>query len=292
MSLGANNAQAARCKHHLALGRACALCVGECRGVDRWINFGGIQAFDAEGFGGETDRVSSELNVCSATSHVGGDRDGSRSPRLRNHWRFAFMLLCVQDVVRHTFTLQHCGEVLRAFNRRGANEHRLASRASLLDVRNDRRIFCANGAVDKIGLIHANHWAMRWNRCHIKAVDLAELFRLCHGRTRHSGELLVETEVVLEGDRCHRDRFALDAEPLFRLNRLMESFGPAAAWHLASREFVHDDNLTVFNDVVTVALEECVCAKCRLKVSGHQRVAAVEVLYAERLLNLRDTLFG
>ena len=201
------------------------------------------------------------------------------------------MLLCVQDVVRNTFPFQHCGEVFRAFNRRGANEHWLASRASLLDVRNDRRIFCADSAVDKIGFIHANHWAVRWNRCHVKAVDLAELFRLCHCRTRHSGELLVETEVILEGDRGHRDRFTLDAEPLFRLNRLVESFGPAAAWHLASREFVHDDNLTVLNDVVTVALEECVCAKCRLKVSGHQWVAAVEVLYAERLLNLRDTLF-
>ena len=112
MSLGANNAQAARCKHHLALGCACTLRVGECCGVDLWINFGGIQAFDAEGFGGETDRVSSEFDVRSATGHVGGDRDGSRSPRLRNHWRFAFMLLCVQDVVRNTFAFQHCGEVL------------------------------------------------------------------------------------------------------------------------------------------------------------------------------------
>ena len=201
------------------------------------------------------------------------------------------MLFRIQDVVCNAFTLQHCREMLRSLDRRSANKDRLTSRAPLFDVRNDRRIFCADGAVDKIGFIHTDHWSMRWNRCHIKVVDLAELFGLCHRGTRHAGELPVETEIVLEGDRCHRYRFTLDAEPLFRLNRLVEPLRPATAWHLASREFVHDDNLALFNDVVTVALEECVCAKCRFKVSRHQRVAAVEVLYAKRLLNFCDTLF-
>ena len=72
----------------------------------------------------------------------------------------------------------------------------------------------------------------------------------------------------------------------------METFGPPSTRHLASGEFVNDDDLTVFNDVVTIALEECMCAQRRLKMSGHERISAVEILNSQHLLNTRNASFG
>ena len=48
-------------------------------------------------------------------------------------------------------------------------------------------------------------------------------------------ELVVEPEVVLEGDRGERHRLALDAQALLGLDRLVEALRPAPAGHLAAR---------------------------------------------------------
>ena len=48
---------------------------------------------------------------------------------------------------------------------------------------------------------------------HVEVVDLVELLRLGHGRAGHAGQLVVEAEVVLEGDRGERLVLALDLDP-------------------------------------------------------------------------------
>ena len=64
---------------------------------------------------------------------------------------------------------------------------------------------------------------MRWNGGDFKVVDLAELFRLGHRGSGHAGEFAVETEVVLEGDRCECHRLTLYVQPLFCLDRLVKA---------------------------------------------------------------------
>ena len=44
--------------------------------------------------------IATEYDVGSATGHVGRDRDHFRPARLRNDFRFARMLLRIQDVMR------------------------------------------------------------------------------------------------------------------------------------------------------------------------------------------------
>ena len=119
------------------------------------------------------------------------------------------MLLRVEYVVWNSFALEQVREMLRALHRCGANEDWLPRSASLLDVFHDGAIFGALRAVDKIGLVIAHHRSVRWNGGHLKVVDLAELLSLGHGGTGHAGELAVETEVVLEGDRCECHRLTL-----------------------------------------------------------------------------------
>ena len=109
-----------------------------------------------------------------------------------------------------------------------------------------------------------------------------ELLGLGHRRAGHAGQLVVEPEVVLEGDRGEGHALALDAQALLGLDRLVEALAPAAAGHLAAGELVDDDDLAVLDDVVAVALVERVGAQRLLEVAGEARVGVVHVLDAEQ----------
>ena len=111
--------------------------------------------------------------------------------------------------------------MFRALNRRGPDEHRLASRSSLFDVFDDGGILRTLGAIDEISLVIAHHRPMGWDRGHLKVVDLAELFCFGHCGTSHAGKFSVETEVVLERDRCERHRLALHMQPLLCFDGLV-----------------------------------------------------------------------
>ena len=72
----------------------------------------------------------------------------------------------------------------------------------------------------------------------------------------------------------------------------METLAPAAARHLAPGELIDDDDLTVLDDVVAVALEEGMGLEGRFEVTGQGWVRVVDVLNAEKLLHLGDAFFG
>jgi hypothetical protein len=62
-------------------------------------------------------------------------------------------------------------------------------------------------------------------------------------RTGHAGQLVVEAEIVLEGDRGQGLVFRLDAHVLLGFQRLVLAFGVAPARHHAAGELVDDDDL-------------------------------------------------
>ena len=68
---------------------------------------------------------------------------------------------------------------------------------------------------------------------------------------------VVQAEVVLEGDGRQRLALALDLDMLLGLDGLMQTLAVAAAEHQTARELVDDDDLTVLDDVVDVALHRC-----------------------------------
>ena len=93
---------------------------------------------------------------------------------------------------------------------------------------------------------------------HVQLVDVHELVGLGGGRAGHAGELLVEPEIVLEGDGGQRLVLGLDLDVLLGLQRLVQAVGVAPALHHATGELVDDDDLAAFDDVVAVAQEELV----------------------------------
>ncbi len=124
-------------------------------------------------------------------------------------------------------------------------------------------------------------------------VDLAELALLGLRRTGHPGELVVEPEVVLEGDRRERLVLAANVQPFLRLDRLVDAVGVAPAVHQAAGELVDDDHLAVLDDVLLVLVEQVPRLQRRVELVRQLEVAlVVQVRDAEHLLDLRDALLG
>ena len=106
------------------------------------------------------------------------------------------------------------------------------------------------------------------------------------------GQLVVQPEVVLEGDRGHGHALALDAQPFLGLDRLVEALAPAPAGHLPPGELVDDDDLAVLDDVVPVALVQGVGPQGLLEVAGQGGIGVVHVRDAEPALHLGDAHLG
>src|SRR3546814_20140118 len=65
------------------------------------------------------------------------------------------------------------------------------------------------------------------NHHHIHTVDLPEFRRFGVGGTGHAGQLVVETEVILEGGGRQCLAFLLDVDAFLRFDGLMYAFAPA-----------------------------------------------------------------
>ena len=53
---------------------------------------------------------------------------------------------------------------------------------------------------DQVGLVQTNHWLIGWDRNNTQLVSSHKLSRFGFCGTGHTGELLVEPEVVLQSD--------------------------------------------------------------------------------------------
>jgi hypothetical protein len=69
------------------------------------------------------------------------------------------------------------------------------------DVVDDGAVLLFLGQVDQIAAIVADHRLIGRDDHDLQPVDLLELGRLGVGRAGHAGQLVVQPEVVLEGDR-------------------------------------------------------------------------------------------
>ena len=117
-------------------------------------------------------------------------------------------------------------------------------------------------------------------------VDLVELGRLGLRRTGHAGELAVEPEVVLQGDRGEGLVLLLDLDALFGLDRLVHALVVAAAVQDAAGELVDDEDLAVGDDVVLVALVQLLGLDGVVEVADQRRVhRLVQVVDAEPVLD-------
>ena len=164
------------------------------------------------------------------------------------------VLLGVEDVVRDAPPFEHRRQDLGLLDRGGADQHRLALVVALDDVLDDGLELGQLGLVDQVLLVGADHRHVGRDRHDRQVVGAGELGRLGLGGAGHPGQLVVEAEVVLEGDRRPGVVLLLDRDPLLGLDRLVEAVGPAPALEDAAGELVDDLHLAVGDDVVLVPL--------------------------------------
>src|SRR5207302_8549459 len=98
-----------------------------------------------------------EFDVGSATGHVGRYRDCPRLTGPGNNFRFALMILGVQDVVRNSSALEHAREGLRHFDAHGSDQYRKRQLVQSLSLLENRVVFLAARLVDEVLPIVANH---------------------------------------------------------------------------------------------------------------------------------------
>ena len=174
-----------------------------------------------------------------------------------------------------------------------ADEHGLPLGVALGDLLDDRRPLALLGLVDLVVAVLADHRPVRRDLDDAEVVDLHELGRLGQRGAGHAGELVVEAEVVLVGDRGHRLVLLRQAHALLGLDRLMEPLRPAAALEDAPGELVDDLDLVVDHRVVDVApVERLGLQRLDQVVDEVAVLGAVEVVYAEEALGLLDPALG
>ena len=149
------------------------------------------------------------------------------------------------------------------------------------------------GLEDLVVVVGADHRPVGRDLDHRDLVDLHELGRLGQRRAGHPGELVVEAEVVLQGDRRQGLVLLADRDALLRLDRLVQALRPAPALEDAAGELVDDHHLAVDDRVVLVALVERLGLQRLDEVVDEGAVLAeVEVVDAEELLGLLHPALG
>ncbi len=117
-------------------------------------------------------------------------------------------------------------------------------------------VFFFRCSEDDVGVFDAEHGLVGGDDDDFEFVDLFELGGFGFSRTGHAAQLLIEAEVVLEGDGGEGLVFFADLYAFFGFDGLVQSVGPAAARHQSAGEGVDDDDFAVLDDVVHVALVE------------------------------------
>ena len=238
-------------------------------------------------------RVASQEDVHAPPGHVRRDRHRAQPASLGDDLRLAFVLLGVEDLVGHAAPAEHLAQLLVLFDAPRPHQHRPAASVPLLNLRHHRAELGPFGFVDEVGRVLADHRLVRGDDHDGEIVYFLELFFLCLGRAGHPGQLGIHAEVVLNGDGGQGLALTLDADVLFRLNRLMQPVGVPAAQHQPSGELVHDDDLAVLDHVIHVVLVAGVRPQRLLEVMHEIHVLDVgQILDTQRSLGACHPLLG
>ena len=115
------------------------------------------------------------------------------------------------------------------------------------------KILFLSGAKHHVRIFQAAHRLVGGNDHDLELVDVLEFRGLCFRRAGHAGELLIQAEIILEGDGGQRLVFAANVHLLLGLDRLVQSIAPAAARHQAAGKLVHDDDFAILHHVGHIA---------------------------------------
>ena len=212
---------------------------------------------------------AAEPDICSASRHRRGDGHRARRAGARDDMRLAGMMFGVEQreglfgnlAVRRGAALSPAvgfkqrSECFRAFDRRRADQNRLATRVCAFDLAQDGRAFVGGGGV-KRRFVDTDQRAVSWNGNHIETVDVAIFDGVGDRGAGHAGKLGVTPEIGLEGGRGQRAGFLADRAAFLRFQRLMQSFIVASPRHRPPSQGIDNGDLTIVHDVVAITRQD------------------------------------
>ena len=293
VALGADDGQAAGGKHALALGLAGLLGLG----VKLLELLGGHvlhgQALVLQALTHQLVGVAAQQDVGTTTGHVGSDGHGAVASGLRDDMSLALVVLGVEDLVRDAALGKGGRKLLGALDGDGAHQDRLALGVTLLDIVGNGVVLGLDGAVHQVLVVNTLHGLVGGDDLDGQLVDLAELGVLGECRTGHTGELVVQAEIVLQGDGGQGLVLLAHEHALFCLDSLVQALGVAATFHDAAGELVDDLDLAVGDHVLLVAVEHVLGLQRLLQVVDElAREVGVDVLDAQAVLDLLKAALG
>src|SRR5690606_40029714 len=185
-------------------------------------------------------RLRSKLIIAPPTCDVGGDGHRAWLSCLCHDIRLLSMLLGIQDLVLDLSEGKHPTQQLRDLDRSGTHQDRTSRIGQFIDLIYHSVKLLPNSFVHFIlSVIPLDTFVSR-NDDHIQLIVLPEFscFRL--GSTGHTRQLVVHSEVVLQGDGSVSLGSILYLHILFRLNSLMKPIRITPALHYPAGLLVYN----------------------------------------------------
>ena len=186
--------------------------------------------------------------------------------------------------------VKHLAQELRDLDRGRPDEYGAAFAYEAYDLLDDCCILLTSRLVDAVVEVMASDGAVRRDDDDVKLVDVPEFACLGLCRTRHTRELVVHTEVVLQGDGSEGLGSSLDVDALLSFDSLVQAIGVAATVHDTTRLLVDDHDLVVHDDILVILLEEGIGLE--ELVHGVYALALDSIVREEGFLALGELLGG
>ena len=237
-------------------------------------------------------RVAAQDDIGTTTCHVGGDGHSTQPSGFCHDGGFLVMLFGVQHIMLHAPLFQQQTDAFGIFDGNGAHQYRLSRLMCLHDPVCDGLELGLLIAENGIIVVHSGNRLIGRDHHNVHVVDIPEFFFFGLGRTGHTRQLVIHSEVVLQGNGGQRLGLGADEHTFLCFNRLMESAVIAASEHETACKFIDDDDFPVFHDVVHIPLHDI------SGLQGFQNVVVdfhvfrvAEVIDAEELLCFFNAFF-
>ena len=197
-----------------------------------------------------------KLDIRTTTGHVRGNRDNALTTGFGYNLCLFLMQFRIQHIMRNTAHSEHTAQKLTHLHRGRTHQYRTAFANQFLDLSYHGIVFLALGAVNAVVHIDAGNRTIRRNHHHIEFVDIPELTRFRLGRTGHTREFVVHTEIILQGDGSKRLGSGLHFHVFLCLHSLMQTIRPAATLHDTARLLIYDLHLVVHHHIIHILLKK------------------------------------
>ena len=156
--------------------------------------------------------------------------------------------------MRNLSHIKHMGKLFGLFNGGGTNQYGLTGGMAAFHFLHYSTVLASFRFENHIRQIFTLNRFIGRNLDNRETINLNKFLLFCFCSTSHAGQLVIHSEIILEGNGSQSLAFSLNFQPFLGFDGLMKSVGIAAAIHETTGKFINNDHFTVFNYIVLIPL--------------------------------------